>query len=90
MKSQQEVKEAARILQRELQKRFKKFTDPAAFEYNPLFAMATALDPRYRVILKLQSAKNRFSRKCIKQECVLLKTCNFLWLGYTILCGCNN
>lgn len=68
MKSQPEleVKEAARILQRELQKRFKKFTDPAAYEYNPLFAMATALDPRYRVILntlQLQSAKQQILKE---------------------------
>ena len=68
MKSQPEleVKEAARILQRELQKRFKKFTDPAAYEYNPLFTMATALDPRYRVILntlQLQSAKQQILKE---------------------------
>ena len=80
MKSQPEVKEAARILQHELQKRFKKFTDPAEYEYNPLFAMATTLDPRYRVILntlQLQSAKQQILKEVSVSsyiECVQLKT----------------
>ena len=61
MKSQPDVGEVAKLLQKELQRRFKKFTDPGEEDYNPLFVMATVLDPRYRVLLntvQLQSAEH--------------------------------
>ncbi len=35
----------------ELKKRFKKYTDPANENHTPQFLMATALDPRYRLLL---------------------------------------
>ena len=66
MKSHPEVSDIARILQRELQRRFRKFTDPGDTEFNPLFAVATTLDPRYRVILntlQLQAAKQHILKE---------------------------
>ncbi len=41
----------ARLMAVELKKRFKKYTDPANENHTPLFLMATALDPRYRLLL---------------------------------------
>ena len=51
MKSEQLVAEVAEILQRDLRRRFKKFTDPSSVDHNPLFIVATLLDPRYRLAL---------------------------------------
>ena len=66
MKTNPEVSEIARILQRELQRRFRRFTDPGDADFNPLFAVATTLDPRYRVILnslQLQAAKQHILKE---------------------------
>lgn len=41
----------ARSLLSELKRRFKKYTDPGDEDHDPLFLMAAALDPRYRVLL---------------------------------------
>ena len=46
-----EVGAAAKALQRELKRRFKKFTDPSDCFSEHLFLLATSLDPRYRFIL---------------------------------------
>ena len=35
----------------ELNVRFKKFEDPSRLDFNPLFVVATALDPRFRLLL---------------------------------------
>ena len=46
-----EVSVAARILQGELKRRFKKYTDPNDSNFEPIFLLAASLDPRYRLIL---------------------------------------
>ena len=46
-----EVGVAARILQGELKRRFKKYTDPNDSNFEPIFLLAASLDPRYRLIL---------------------------------------
>lgn len=46
-----EKSEAAELMLRELKKHFKKYTDPSGPEYEPVFIIATAFDPRYRRLL---------------------------------------
>lgn len=50
-KSQPQTATVADILLKELKHRFRQYTDPSDLNYNPLFVIATALDPRYRLIL---------------------------------------
>ena len=45
------IGEVARTMQTDLRRRFRKFTDPGDSQYNPLYIIATALDPRYKVLL---------------------------------------
>ena len=42
---------AAANLQSELKRRFDKILNPKALDHDPIFLLATALDPRYRVVL---------------------------------------
>ena len=42
---------AASLLKAELNARFKKFEDPSRIDFDPLFVISTALDPRFRVLL---------------------------------------
>ena len=42
---------AAYLLKAELNTRFMKFEDPSRIDFNPLFDITTALDPRFRVLL---------------------------------------
>ena len=54
----------------ELKHRFKKFTDPSDFGYDPLFLVCTLLDPRYRLLLnrnQSDSAKEHLL-KLLKEE----------------------
>ena len=51
MNRQPEVSPVSRVLLSELKRRFRKYTDPGDVCHEPLFLMATALDPRYRLIL---------------------------------------
>ena len=45
-------------LQSDLKQRFKRFTDPADLDYEPLFLVSTMLDPCYKVLLtQAESAK---------------------------------
>lgn len=51
MKALPEMNEVALSMQKSLEQRFQKYTDPAHDQYNPLFLMATSLDLRYQVVL---------------------------------------
>ena len=51
MKSERLLAEVAEILQHDLRRCFKKFTDPSSVNHNPLFTVATLLDPQYRLAL---------------------------------------
>ena len=51
MKRVPEMSQAASILLAELKYRFRKFTDPNDAEHEPIFLIATMLDPRYRLLL---------------------------------------
>ena len=58
--SDNRIREVASIMQLDLKRRFRKFTDPSDSQYNPLYITATALDPRYRLLLnprQTESAK---------------------------------
>lgn len=66
---------ASKILQSELQRRFRKFTDPNDSDHEPLFLMATALDPRYRVLLtasQQHSAKVHLLKQVICVQEILI------------------
>ena len=68
-KDHPEMSEAAQLLLRELKKRFRKYTNPNDGEYESLFIVGTALDPRYRIILnavQVQSAKQQLCRRLKK------------------------
>lgn len=45
MKSQRGLVEAVKCLQTELSKRFKKYLDPKMDDHDPIFVLATLLDP---------------------------------------------
>ena len=65
-----EVSEAAQVLKREFKKRFKKFTDPGDDNHVPLFLLATALDPRYCLLLnpnQLSHAKKELLKRLKEQ-----------------------
>ena len=73
MKKVTGVAEPATTLLTELKRRFRKFTDPTSFDHDPLFLTATALDPRYRVLLN-RSQKESARKELLKrfkdhQEC---------------------
>lgn len=42
---------AASLLKAELNTRFKKFENPSRIDFDPIFVISTALDPRFRVLL---------------------------------------
>ena len=59
-KHNSELSSLASQLQSDLKRRFKKYTDPGDLDYEPLFLVATMLDPRYKVLLnrtQMESAK---------------------------------
>ena len=65
-KSNPGVSEAAELLLTELKRRFRKYTDPGDLEHEPLFLVATALDPRYKLLLnavQLGSAKKELFKR---------------------------
>ena len=39
------------LLQSELKRRFRKYTDPSDHDFEPFFLMSIMLDPRYKVLL---------------------------------------
>ena len=51
MKKVPELTVVSNLLQSELKRRFRKCTDPGDPDHEPLFLMATMLDPRYKVLL---------------------------------------
>ena len=57
---------AVKVLLSELTRRFRKITDPSDECHNPLFLMAMALDPRYRLLLnpvQVESAKSTITQE---------------------------
>ena len=50
MNQQPGVNPVSRVLLSELKRCFRKFTDSGDAHHEPLFLMATALDPRYRLV----------------------------------------
>ena len=60
-----DVGEATQVLLHELKKRFKKITDPGDSDHEPLFLVATALDPRYKLLL------NPVQRDSAKKELLM-------------------
>ena len=61
-----EVGIAAKKLQSELQRRFKKYTDPNDERHECIFLLGTALDPRYRLLLnplQLAAAKSQLLKE---------------------------
>ena len=76
---------ASKILQSELQRRFRKFTDPNDSEHEPLFLMATALDPRYRVLLtasQQHSAKVHLLKQviCVQEILITPFMCLYMYM----------
>ena len=53
-----ELKNVSCLLQSELKRRFRKYTDPNDSDYEPFFLMSTMLDPRYRVLLNSPQAES--------------------------------
>ena len=64
-----DVGEATQVLLHELKKRFKKITDPGDSDHEPLFLVATALDPRYKLLNSVQQdSAEKELLKTLKQE----------------------
>ena len=62
MKEVSEMANVSRLLQSELKRRFRKYTDPSDPDHEPLCLMATMLDPRYRLLLnpiQMESTKRQ-------------------------------
>ena len=60
MKNIAELTDVAELLQKELKYRFVKYTAPATEGHDPIMLAATALDPKYKILLnpvQLESAK---------------------------------
>ena len=53
-----ELSSLASKLQSDLKRRFKRFTDPADLDYEPLFLVSTMLDLRYKVLLNRTQAES--------------------------------
>ena len=51
MKSQRGLAGAVTLLETEMKRRFDRILNPKADGYEPTFLVATALDPRYQVVL---------------------------------------
>ena len=49
-----DLSHAATVLKRELTFRFRKYTDPHDDQHDPLFLVATLLDPRFKLLLNKQ------------------------------------
>lgn len=62
------------LLLSELKRRFRKYTDPGDASHDPIFLMATALDPRYRLILN-PTQLARAKEAILKQVCVHVLQC---------------
>jgi len=66
MKGQRGLGGAVTLLRSELKRRFDKILNPKAPDYEPIFVLATALDPRYKVVLNTEqvaSAKTEILRQ---------------------------
>ena len=58
MKKVPELSDISALLQTELKRRFRKFTDPGDDSYEPLFVVSTMLDPRYQPLINASQAKS--------------------------------
>lgn len=58
MKKIPEVTNVSALLQSELKRRFRKYTNPNDPDHEPLFIMTTMLDPQYRVLLNPTQAES--------------------------------
>ena len=52
-----ELSDVLTLLQSELKRRFRKFTDPGDDCFEPLFVVSTILDPRYKPLINPNQAK---------------------------------
>ena len=66
MKEKPGLREIASLLQKELFDQFQKVLVPTSFNFDPIFVVATALDPRYRVLLHEEQL--RHAKVYIMQE----------------------
>ena len=57
MKKIPELSDILTLLQSELKRRFRKFTDPGDNCFEPLFVVSTILDPRYKPLINPNQAK---------------------------------
>ena len=60
LKNVPDLSNAVTVLQSEVRHRFRKYTDPHDPEHDPLFPVATLLDPRYKLLInpsQIESAK---------------------------------
>lgn len=72
-KSVESMSEVAKTLQTELHRRFVKYTSPGNEDHNPIMMAATALDPRYRVLLNpLQVDSDKNWIRCVLRSNRLL------------------
>ena len=53
-----EIAAVATTLQSELNRRFKKYTDPADEAYEPMYIVSTILDPRYKPLINAVQVKS--------------------------------
>ena len=66
MKKIPEVASVAALLLVELKRRFRKYTDPSDPDHEPLFLMATILDPRYKLVINRVQAEST-KKKILKE-----------------------
>jgi len=77
MKKVPEMMEVSNVLQSELKRRFRRCTDPGDPNHDPLFLMATMLDPRYKVLLnpiQLESIVRKRYLKKLKNLLAVMET----------------
>ena len=82
-----EVIYASNTLPFELKRRFRKFTDPGDAKHNALFLMATALDPRYRLLLN--PTQTCSAKAAIQKEVCFMSNQNLLHM-HDIVCKLIN
>ena len=66
MKKRQGLKSISSLLLKELNRRFQRFLEPDDLQHDPVFLMATILDPRYQMLLdsnQKTSAKTELLRQ---------------------------
>ena len=84
MKKIPEMTDVSSLLQSELKRRFRKYTDPSDPDYEPLFLMSTMLDPWYRVLLNPTQAESS-NKQLLKQLKEVAETIEVLILHFQSL-----